>query len=131
MKKLITVLVMLAGFSFLMQLTTGQAIAGTMLTSVPIPGGSGGLTCACTNLTKKSIDIRLVILTSVGGGSEVYATIPPFSMRGVGIGSGTSDAICRVEKQNGRTLSTKQVACSFYSEDSTGRLIVPVDKKLK
>ena len=108
------------------------ANAGKILTSAPLPGGSAGLICACTNLTKKSIDITMEIKTVNGGSTSSLEIIPAFWMRQIKYSTTTANGICMGKKQNRRFITTKEIACSFFSEDSTtGRLMVPVDKKLR
>jgi len=116
-------------------LTAKQACTETILISPPLPGGSisggsGGVTCACTNLTKKTLSIRIEIQDANGGGAAENKILPLYSVGQLFFPT-TSHAVCWVSKQNQKNITPKQVSCSFSSEDDTGRLIVPVDKKLK
>jgi hypothetical protein len=109
-----------------------RAAALTELASAPLPAGEGGLVCACTNLTDKTIVVDFRLSTnstsadcnaqSIDSGYSVSCTSASGLLRH-----------CRIRQVDGKSLSVKQLACSLSALDAAGRptTVVPVDKKLK
>ena len=107
--------------------------AATVLASVPLQPGPGGLVCSCGNLTEDTFVVSITMqalggstscnnLSLSGGGGPVLCSV-----------GGTSMRVCVVRRQDGRPASAKELACALATLDTTGSTtaVVPVDKKRK
>jgi len=121
-----------ATFATALCLVPGRAVAETVLVSAPLKGGAGGLACICTNLTDKSIEADLHMRTQGGGVVCTDQTIFPGFPTPCELAT-TGVLTCMVGRSDGKSLSTKQLACTLLSIDANGNptAVVPVDKKLK
>jgi hypothetical protein len=110
----------------------GGAAAATDLASAPLPGGEGGLVCACTNLTDKTIVVDFTLQVPAGSTNCWGESIAP-GRPGSCETALTSIRICRVSRDDGKSASAKQLACSWSAVDANGNptAVVPVDKKVK
>ncbi len=114
-------------------MASGQAIAETVLISSPLDGGDSGLICACTNLTKNVITVDIQFLRWDGtAGSPFELSINPGFPRAVWTTS-SSLSVCKVSRTDGKSLSSKHVACNLMASDVNNDpvAVVPVDIKFK
>lgn len=124
--------VVAATFATALCLVPGRAVAGTLLMSAPLKGGAGGAVCACTNLTSQSIEVDFALVGQSGGTPCTNQTIFPGEPTPCQTAT-TAVVVCRVSRIDGKSASTKHLACSLSSIDANGNstAVVPVNEKLK
>lgn len=120
-----------AMFIVFLHLTPAQA-ADKYLVSKPIPGGAGGLVCACTNLTKSSHVVTFIIQHKSGGGACTNLPVPSGGVQDCERPY-TSPSMCKVRRIDGLAITTKQFSCTLSALDGSGNplAVVAVDKKYK
>ncbi len=125
-------------FTFAMLgLTAVQATAETVLISAPIFEGDGGAVyCGCVNISKNAIPLRVAIIDEDGISMSTSTSVglEPERMLSVGnFPTGWGVRYCRVERTDGKSISTKKVVCTSSGKDSNGNATVvqPVNTKLK
>ena len=115
-------------------LTPTLTSAGMSLISAPLPGGGVRQICGCTNLTDNTIEVHIAVTDSDGVWSgDSYISISPGLYGGYEDSRGVLPGICLVGRSDGKSTSTKQLACSFSQFNASGMLQVtlPVDKKIR
>lgn len=127
MNRLLTVAIITS----VLKLAPVQAAAETFLISAPVPGGAGGLVCACTNLTKKTLLIDFILQQQSGGS----ACSDQLSLSGSLADCQrlyTSTTICKVRRSDGKRINKKQLSCTLSALDGSGNpiAVVPVNQKL-
>ena len=118
--------------SAILQLGTAAVASATKLTSAPLKGGAGGFVCACVNLSGKNVELLFRIKHDNGAtGCTVLADstgFPANCTRNV-----ANSSTCEISRTDGKSLSSKQFACTLTSIDASGHplAVVPVDLRLK
>lgn len=102
------------------------------LVSAPLPGGDGGLVCACANLTKATIGVD-IILQSNGGGSACNGLSNPSGIPVECESFQSNVTMCKVRRDDGKAISKKHVLCTLSALDVNGNptTVVPVDIKFR
>src|SRR5262245_32695332 len=119
-------------FAAIVGLVPAGAAAVTELLSTPLKGGEGGLVCSCVNLTDDSIVVDFSLRQN---GSVLFCS-------GVSVVAGNANSCtkasqgvrsCGVSREDGKPVSTSQLACNLTSLDAAGNpiVVVPVDQKRK
>ena len=112
-------------------LPVGAGAAG--LASAPLKGGAGGLICSCSNLTADQLVVHVVLIYQVGATSCNNLSLSSGGFPRDCSVTSTPPRICVVRRDDGKSFSTKDIACTLATLDGAGNVtaVVPVDKKLK
>ena len=133
------VIAMVSVMALVISINPGQAEAEITLISAALPGGAGGVTCACTNLKASPLDITIKITTTTIGDPLSVAsnfTIQPgytAKYTSTGWAGLVSSGNCNIIRQDRVQVRAKDLSCTFSAIDAGGYPIVtiPVDKNFK
>ncbi len=108
------------------------AMAETVLVSSPLPPGEGGHNCACTNLTKNTIEVEFNLVYTTGY-TYLDRTIQSGNADSFAITSTAYTRLCRIIRGDGKTVKEKDLACTLSAIDANGNptAVVPVNLKFK
>ena len=122
----------LAVWLVLVLLPTASALAQTALVSRPLPRSTdGALVCSCYNLTKKHIQVIMLVGNQTQN-TPILADLDPGEMHH-GANSTADNGVCRVYEFTGRSINAKQVDCSLVSVNANNgpMAVEPVNIKYK
>lgn len=119
-----------ATFASTALLLAGAAGAGTKgLISPGLAAGASRVACACTNLGSQPVLVT-IRLESVNSTENCSRNIPSGAVANCEATLGQDAFNCRVFRQDGGSLSSRQLACTLSALDAAGNptAVVPVDR---